>query len=198
MEIESAPLKDTGDFITRILREGVVLNGMTYNFLGHSSSQLRNKTCFLKADTKENISREIESLGDFTKLKTVAKKVKRIGLLFTSGEAAVELDPAKTRDIADVQTREFIFTDGCGLVSTQLAREIAKRRRIIFRGNRYCPSVFQIRYRGYKGVLMLEPEMEKGVHAKFRESMRKFNMKGADNSLAAVDFSKVSKSVFGI
>lgn len=51
------------------------------------------------------------------------------------------------------------------------------------------PSVFQIRYRGYKGILTYEPSMRGKILAKFRDSMRKF--KGAvDHGLYVVDYSK--------
>lgn len=191
---EPATTRESGDYIVRLLRTGVVLNGVHYNFYGHSNSQLKSKTCFLFAGSKEEISQKIESLGDFSKIKTVAKKAKRIGLLFSSADMAMILDPVRCEDIPDVQTKDYIFTDGCGLISPHLASQLVKQRNIVFRNKRYIPSVFQIRYRGYKGVLMLEPELSGQILVKFRDSMKKF--KGGDDlSFSVVAYSKVLRNI---
>ncbi|KAK8067363.1 hypothetical protein PG997_014110 [Apiospora hydei] len=70
------------DYVVRLLRAGITIQGVSYHFYGHSNSQLKSRTCFLFAVPKDEIGRLVESLGDFGKLKTVAKKAKRIGLLF--------------------------------------------------------------------------------------------------------------------
>jgi regulator of nonsense transcripts 1 len=141
--------------------------------------------------SKEEISKKIEALGDFSKMKTVGKKAKRIGLLFSSATAALTITPDRCEDIADVETADYIFTDGCGLIAPNLAHELARRTKILFHNNRYTPSVFQIRYRGYKGVVTLDPRMAKQkALLKFRKSMKKFSG-GDDHSFAVVDYSKV-------
>ncbi|KAF2209047.1 hypothetical protein CERZMDRAFT_100801 [Cercospora zeae-maydis SCOH1-5] len=43
-------------------------------------------TCYMYADSEEEVLKKLESLRDFLKLETVAKKVKRIGLLFPGAE----------------------------------------------------------------------------------------------------------------
>lgn len=193
---EPATTRESGDYIVRLLRTGVILNGVHYNFYGHSNSQLKSKTCFLFAGSKEEISRRIEALGDFSKIKTVAKKSKRIGLLFSSADMAMILDPSRCEDFPDVQTKDYIFTDGCGLISQHLASQLVKQRNIVYRNQRYTPSVFQIRYRGYKGVLMLEPELSGQILVKFRDSMKKF--KGGDDlSFSVVAYSKVLQVLLG-
>lgn len=191
---EPATTRESGDYIVRLLRAGIILNNVHYNFYGHSNSQLKSKTCFLFAGSKEEISHKIESLGDFSKMKTVAKKVKRIGLLFSSADMALTLDPSRYEDIPDIQNKDYIFTDGCGLISPHLASRLVKQRKIVFRNQRYVPSVFQIRYRGYKGVLTLEPKLSGQVLVQFRDSMKKF--KGGDDlSFSVVEYSKVRGSV---
>jgi hypothetical protein len=69
-------------------------------------------------------------------------------------------------------------------------RRLAQNRNIIFRDKRYLPSVIQIRYRGYKGVLTLDPTLKGQILVQFRESMRKFK-DAPDHSFAVVDYSKV-------
>ncbi|EHL01954.1 putative RNA-dependent RNA polymerase 2 [Glarea lozoyensis 74030] len=75
------------------------------------------------------------------------------------------LNPSRCQDIPDIEAQDYVFTDGCGLISKHLARELSRVLRVAFRNTRYTPSVFQIRYRGYKGVLMLDPGMEKQTSA---------------------------------
>ena len=142
------------------------------------------------AASKSEISAKVDSLGDFTKLKSVGKKAKRLGLLFSSAEMATTLAPERCEDIDDISKNEYVYTDGCGLISDQLAKQIVQRRRIVHRNKRYLPSIFQIRYRGYKGVLTLCPDLKRKVQVQFRESMRKLK-DVKDLSLSVVEYSKV-------
>lgn len=191
---QRAPPKESADYVVRLLKSGISLNGVRYHFYGHSNSQLKSKTCFLFAGSKDEISRNIESLGDFAKIKTVAKKAKRIGLLFSTAEFAIELQPDRCEDIPDVVSKDYIFTDGCGLISRHLANLLVQKARIQYRNKTYLPSVFQIRYRGYKGVLTLDPTLRGQILARFRDSMKKFKG-GSDLFLSVVDYSKVSFSI---
>ncbi|KAH8733141.1 RNA dependent RNA polymerase-domain-containing protein [Phaeosphaeriaceae sp. PMI808] len=181
--------KENGNWMTRMLLTGIKINGVTYHFFGHSNSQLKSRSCFLYAASKEEISAKVEAMGDLSKLKSVGKKAKRIGLLFSSAEVTLDLPPNRCQDIEDVATKDYIYTDGCGLISSQLARHLAQKRNIVFRDRRYCPSVFQIRYRGYKGVLTLDPTLQGQIQIQFRASMRKFK-DSPDHSFAVVDYSK--------
>ncbi|KAJ4288053.1 hypothetical protein N0V90_012070 [Kalmusia sp. IMI 367209] len=181
--------KENGNYITRLLTTGIVLNGVRYHFFGHSNSQLKSRSCFMYAASKETISSKIEAMGDLSKLKSVGKKAKRIGLLFSSAEMALQLPSNRCQDIDDVKRDEYIFTDGCGLISPHLARQLVQQRNVMFRDKRYLPSVYQIRYRGYKGVLTLDPTLKGQIQVQFRESMRKFK-DAADHSFAVVDYSK--------
>jgi hypothetical protein len=182
--------RENGDWKTRMLVTGVRLNGSTYHFFGHSNSQQKSGACFMYAASKEQIHARIEAMGDFSKLKSVGKKAKRIGLLFSSAEVSLDVLPDRCEDIDDVADKDYIFTDGCGLMSIHFARLMAQRRNIVFRDRRYLPSVFQIRYRGYKGVLTLDPTLYGKIMIQFRKSMRKFK-DSPDYSFAVVDYSRV-------
>ena len=186
---QPAPAKESADYIFRMLKAGVSINGVLYSFYGHSNSQLKSKSCFLYAGTKEEAARRIECMGDFSKIRTVAKMVKRIGLIFSTANVAVQLPPNRCEDIPDVRKDDYIFTDGCGLISPQLAKRLVQLLNIRFRAARYTPSVFQIRYRGYKGVVTLDPRLRGQVQVQFRESMKKINV-GTDMSFAVVEYSK--------
>lgn len=184
-----ATFRESADYVARLLKNGIHLNGQRYSFYGHSPSQLKSKSCFLMLGSQEDVDKEVEALGDFT-MKTVAKKAKRIGLLFSTAHAVIDVDPARCRDISDIERESYIFTDGCGNISPALARLLAQKMPILFRNKRYHPSVFQIRYRGYKGVVVLEPKLEGQVWLEFRKSMKKFSG-GQDLRFSVVEYSKV-------
>ncbi|KAM7196172.1 RNA dependent RNA polymerase domain containing protein [Rhypophila sp. PSN 637] len=181
--------RECTDYVVKLLCAGVSIQGVHYNFYGHSNSQLKSRTCILFAASKEEITKKVNELGDFSKLKTVQKKAKRIGLLFSETRAAMDIRPERCEDIPDIETADYNFTDGCGLISPRLAQDLARRMRIIHQNTRYTPSVFQIRYRGYKGVLMVDPAMKGKTWIKFRKSMKKFSG-GDDLSFAVVEYSK--------
>ena len=182
--------KESAEYVSRLLKTGIVINGVEYHFFGHSNSQLKSRSCLLYAATKPEISEKIEAMGDFSKLKYVGKKAKRIGLLFSSAEMGVPLLSDHCEDINDVERGDYNFTDGCGLISKPLAKQLVQRRNIAFRNKRYLPAVFQIRYRGYKGVLTLDYSLKATIAVQFRYSMKKFS-DAKDITLSVVDYSKV-------
>ncbi|KAL8976626.1 MAG: hypothetical protein Q9205_007403 [Flavoplaca limonia] len=187
-KVRPAPARESTGYIEKLLRAGIRLNGICYYWYGHSNSQLKSKTCFLLAGTPKNAAQQLESLADFPK-KSVAKSSKRVGLLFSAARFAANLGSDRCEDIADVRTDDYIFTDGCGMISTHFAKLLVQKTDIRFRNQRYTPSVFQIRYKGYKGVLTLSPELRGKILVKFRESMKKFS--GCDDSsFSVVEYSK--------
>lgn len=189
---QPATPRECTDYMVKLLRAGIILQDVHYNFYGHSNSQLKSRTCFLYAASKDVIRSKVDALGEFGRMKTVQKKAKRIGLLFSSAEVARTVDPKWCEDIPDVETKDYVFTDGCGLIAPTLARELAKGAKIVFRNQKYCPSVFQIRYRGYKGVVTVDPRMKEkgGPLLRMRKSMKKF-AGGDDYSFSVVKSSKV-------
>ncbi|KAH7881903.1 RNA-directed RNA polymerase [Phlebopus sp. FC_14] len=185
-------LRATTDYINRMMKTGVFLNGTQYRFYHHSNSQLRSRTCFMReANNDQELDDRIYQMGDFGRIMNVAKRAKRIGLLFSAAELDVQLDPKRTTDIDDIENADTNFSDGCGLMAKRLAIQVSKAKCIIFRNRRYTPAVFQIRYLGYKGVLMMHPEMDKEGRylAKFRKSMKKFTTV-QDHSFSVVGYSK--------
>lgn len=187
---EPAPFKTSAAYVASFLKSGLRINDTEYHFYGHSQSQLKSKTCFLISEPKHEANRIIESLGDFSRLKTVAKKAKRIGLLFSTAHAVMDVEPYRVRDIDDIENQDYVFTDGCGLIAQHCARMLTRKRPIVFRNQRYHPTVFQIRYRGYKGVVTVEPLMKQEIWLHLRKSMKKFSGV-SDMGFAIVEFSKV-------
>lgn len=182
--------KQTIEYLVKFLSTGIVINGVRYSFFGHSNSQLKSRSCYFLAGSKKEVGNIVEALGDFGKIKTAAKKAKRIGLLFSTANFVCEVSDARYQDIDDIERDGFIFTDGCGLASKDFVAFFASKKPIIYRDRRYHPSVLQIRYKGYKGVVTIEPQMPKGIWLKFRKSMKKFSGT-SDLSFAVVEHSKV-------
>jgi hypothetical protein len=71
---QDVPPRLMPDYITKLLKTGIVLNGVRYNFFGHSNSQSKSRSCFLYAATKDGLSEKIEALGDFSKMKSVGRR----------------------------------------------------------------------------------------------------------------------------
>ena len=65
------------DAAQEILKRGILFSGKTYRFLGHSNSQLKEKTCYLMNASDEDIYERLALFGKFSKIKTAAKRAKR-------------------------------------------------------------------------------------------------------------------------
>ncbi|KAF4607757.1 hypothetical protein EYR40_000092 [Pleurotus pulmonarius] len=192
LRFPDAHLGDTADYILRLMTKGLFLNDVQYRFYHHSNSQLRSRSCFMRAArSDEELDRRIYAMGDFGRIMNVAKRAKRIGLLFSGAEIDWQLDPRYVLDIRDIKSGDELFSDGCGLISRKFLVQLSKAKRIIFRGSRYTPCVIQIRYRGYKGVLMLHPQLDKDgqSHVHFRDSMKKFTAT-SDDTFSVVGYSQ--------
>lgn len=162
--------KDQPDCSQEVLKRGVALSGAMFRFLGHSNSQLKDKTCYLMAATDEEIHDLLAQFADFSKIPGIAKRAKRIGLLFSSFNKSLSLHEHEYGIIQDIKNHQYNFTDGCGFMSEEFAKEIQRVHRL-----NHVPSVVQIRYQGYKGVLVVVPELT-GLKVQFRESMKKFRI----------------------
>ena len=179
----------TADYIQRFLLAGLKLNNVVYKCFGWSNSQLKSRSCLLYAfPVGETAMHKLEDLGAFKDISQVGKMAKRIGLLFSEAELGLQLSPDRCQDISDIEFNGQVFSDGCGLMPLDFAKFIARAKNITFHGFRYTPSVVQIRYRGYKGVLMVNPDTS-SRRVQFRKSMRKFT--GCpDITLSILDYSK--------
>ena len=49
--------------------------------------------------------------------------------------------------IPDIEQRGFVFTDGCGFMSSKFAKDVSKFCKLIVNSQRYVPSVVQVSYR---------------------------------------------------
>lgn len=100
-----------------------------------------------------------------------------MGQTFSSTVGTVRLDHAQQSEMDDIWDagRVYCFSDGCGVMSSELGRYVAKKLRL--RSNGRIPSAFQIRLGGAKGMLSCWDEMlprGTGIEVLLRQSMVKF------------------------
>lgn len=107
------------------------------------------------------------------------------------------LDDVQQHVVEDVydHTKEYMFSDGVGLMSSELARNVAEKLRLTARG--IIPSAFQVRFGGAKGMLTVWdaafPKVDtvrdgKRIEVILRGSMKKFECN--HNTLEIVGYSK--------
>ncbi|VDM54298.1 unnamed protein product [Angiostrongylus costaricensis] len=195
--------------VRKYLCDGVFVAGRDFGYLGSSNSQMRDsgayflekysKAQYLEYSRLSGTSPPItwqpkidgarEMLGRFTQIESVPKLMARLGQCFTQTRVSVN----------DTY-------DGVGMISKDLAAEIAKDMQM----GSCVPSCFQFRFRGMKGVVVVDPVLDEislwakrfniappkvkfgswDVKLMFRPSQIKFKaMRTSTDSLEVVKFS---------
>ncbi|CAO2208303.1 unnamed protein product [Urochloa humidicola] len=157
--------------VKTFLTEGFHMCGRKYSFLAFSSNQLRDRSAWFFAEDR---TRTVESIrkwmGRFTS-KNVAKHAARMGQCFSSTYATVVMQPDEVNEcLEDVERNGYIFSDGIGKITPDLAMEVAKTLQLTDNP----PSAYQIRYAGFKGVIAVWQGENDGIRLSLRPSMRKF------------------------
>lgn len=158
--------------ILSILRNGIDIGGRKFEFLAFSSSQLRENSLWMFARTTTGLTADSirEWMGDFSRIKNVAKYAARLGQSFGSSTETLSVSRYEIEFIEDltVENTEYVFSDGIGKISLEFAKRVAKKC-----GYDSMPSAFQIRYGGYKGVVAVDPTSHWKLS--LRESMHKYD-----------------------
>ncbi|KAG2500164.1 hypothetical protein HYH03_001746 [Edaphochlamys debaryana] len=190
--------REAVSYIQKVLEAGVRIGSHDYQFLGHSNEQLKTRTCvLLRAGSLQEVDQLLSGWLVLENMASVAKRAKRTALLFSRCRP-VHLPERLRRyeEIDDITTKDGSakFTDGCGYVSRELATHLARSLSIQHRGKLYAPSVFQIRFLGYKGVVAVHPGLdlrnktcgrENAIHLQLRKSMAKFKPVQPNDTAAA-------------
>jgi len=126
-------------------------------------------------------------LGSFDNIDNPAKKAARIGQAFSAswtlackkGEIKEFVDPD------DYSTKNYLYTDGIGKISSDLLEKISLKLQI------KDLSVVQIRYKGAKGILVLDERLPHKT-IRMRNSMIKYECKhdSAEKYLDILDWNK--------
>jgi len=149
-----------------------------YKFFGHSPTQLRNRHCVFYSTDLEwqygSYEQIISEFGTFN-MTNVSKRAARIGLLLSTATRAIQLDDTQIEKDKDIEHNGFIFTDGCGRISPDIAAKIDVYpfKYQYEKQVHQFPSVYQIRFKGCKGILMLDETLTNKI--KLRNSLIKFD-----------------------
>uniref|UniRef100_A0A0N5A5A0 RNA-dependent RNA polymerase n=1 Tax=Parastrongyloides trichosuri TaxID=131310 RepID=A0A0N5A5A0_PARTI len=179
------------DFIINPLLNGITIANCKYNFLGWSNSQMRDHGAYFFKDTEaldpDTGTKKIFKIpdirrwmGDFTKCKSLPKMMARMGQCFTQTQPVMSLKDSDYIVVDDVyggynkDGSRYCFSDGCGTISMTMATALAEILKID-----YVPSVFQIRFKGFKGIVSVDKTIGRNGETysiKFRKSQMKFDM----------------------
>jgi RNA-dependent RNA polymerase len=156
--------------VLSVLSNGINIGDKHFEFLAFSSSQLRDNSAWMFASRQGLTASDIRKwMGDFRDIRNVAKYAARLGQSFSSSTETLKVPKYEVEQIPDITNgTEYIFSDGVGKISANFAKEVAKKCKL----KRFAPSVFQIRYGGYKGVVAVDPRSN--CKLSLRKSMSKF------------------------
>ena len=178
----------------RLLLGGILINGKCYAFLGCSSSGLKERKCYLWKGSQTEADVIIRENGDFDEIRTVSKRLAKIGLLFSGVKiTSITLTPEQFICEDDFEkemttSEKYVFSDGCGEIGSELATRLTAELNDTSLPIGYCPSVFQVRIQGYKGVLAIDHKMD-SKSILVRPSMEKFKTH-SHPYLCVCDYSK--------
>lgn len=159
-----------------ILQNGINIAGREYAFLGFSHSSLRSQSCWFMAPFFYGGEflwdrMIIKDLGNFSDIRCPAKCAARIGQAFSDTRTAVAIKPEIVQNGKDVERNRRVFSDGVGTMSYSVMHRI---RESLPRARLVKPTLFQIRYRGAKGMISFDPRL-RGDALVLRPSMIKFH-----------------------
>lgn len=156
------------------LRDGILIGGRKFKFLAYSQSALKEHAVwFMKPFYDQNrrlvtTHSIIESLGNFgvaydpQLIYCPGKYGARISQAFTSTDSSISVEPEEIFQLPDIKVLKdpnnpsggsWVFTDGVGTISAELAKEIHKalrdKRKRARRASTY-PRCYQVRFMGCK------------------------------------------------
>ncbi|KAJ1551705.1 hypothetical protein HK096_003853 [Nowakowskiella sp. JEL0078] len=184
------------DRIKKVMRDGLEIAGRRYEFLGFSSSQLREHGIWMfNSDDSLNASDIRRWMGNFSEIKIPAKFAARMGQCFTTTFSTMEIEKNSVKTIPDVVIGRYIFTDGIGKISPSLLEKaLAYHRSTWVYRESEPPSAYQIRFGGCKGMVAVDPTL-KGDELHIRPSMRKFDAPTSHN-FEIVKTSRIARQAY--
>ena len=146
---------DNIKFCKMVLKRTIFCDNDYYLFLGHSDSQLREKTCYFMNASEKEISDHLAKFCDFVEIEDQGLRAKKIGLLFSSFQQSLELKEGDFKVNPDVIKGSYTFTNGCGFMSRQFVSKVGRQ----LAGVKYPePSAVFVRYQGFEGMLVFKQE----------------------------------------
>ncbi|XP_013789033.1 RNA-dependent RNA polymerase 1-like [Limulus polyphemus] len=178
------------EIVYKPLIRGLRIAGRKYEVFGCSTSQLRDHGLWLYAeDEKKQTAESIRaSLGNLNNIRTISKYMARMGQLFSQARGSLQVSKDCVVEVDDVtggmhpdSGKPYIFSDGVGKISPNLAKKVYKALNI-----ETCPSAMQVRYGGCKGMLAVDNQLQ-GEVMHTRPSMKKFEF--SSSSLEILNWS---------
>ena len=177
----------------KVFKEGFILCGKKYIFFLNPTNCMRANSLWLLEENEYNLKKDYyyKDLGlDSLKLNNnipFSKLLSRLSQNFTSSygfKNKLNKDGFKCDIIDDLKTKKGdLYNDGCGMISYELMKEICDNMN---KGE--FASAMQIRYKGAKGVLVVNPKIE-GKKILLTRSMVKFKCENTED-LEVIRFSK--------
>ncbi|XP_068679964.1 uncharacterized protein [Montipora foliosa] len=174
-------------FCKRILKSGIFCDKKSFNFLGHSDSQMREKTCFMMHGTEDEIQNHLKTFGNFVEDSNVSVRAKKIGLLFSPFLEQVELTKGQRDEVSNV--KEF----GYGFMSRGLASKIWEMD--FFQGlNHPKPSALLVHYQGSQGMLVVK-EADINDHHPWQDQVDE-SVRQTDRTVYILDYSQPNTNAY--
>ena len=179
----------------KVFNEGFNLCGKKYLFFFSPTNCMKSNCIWLleENDYKNKLSYYYQSLGIYSAFSNASlsfsKAISRVGQNFTSTISFYHKDKNTCFNcdiIEDIKAPNGdIYNDGCGMISVDLMKDICNElNKGIF------SSAIQIRYKGAKGVLVINPKIE-GKKIILTKSMIKYDVNNSEN-LEICRFAKYS------
>ena len=177
----------------KVFKEGFILCGKKYLFFLNPTNCMRANSLWLLEENEYNTKKDFyyKDLGlDSLVLKgniSFSKLLSRLSQNFTSSygfKNKLNKDGFQCEIIDDLKnSKGDLYNDGCGMISYELMKEICDNL-----NNGEFASAMQIRYKGAKGVLVVNPNIE-GKKILLTKSMVKFKCENTED-LEVIRFSK--------
>ncbi|KAJ3069714.1 hypothetical protein HDU98_007219 [Podochytrium sp. JEL0797] len=197
--------------ISHFLRNGISMSGRHFKFLAFSSSSLKEGRFLFFHEPADGSGITVNSIrdwmGDFSMIKIPARYAARMAQALTSTTPTIEIEPREVQMYtADVERNGYVFSDGNGTISPELAAVIwtslqhTSRKPTFFHDATQTqtrdavPSAFQIRFGGAKGMISVDPSIP-GRMMSIRKSMIKFESPNC-RFLEVADYASSSRSAY--
>ena len=174
-------------FCKRVLKTGIFCDKKSFNFLGHSYSQIRKKTCFMMHGTEDEIQNHLQTFGNFIEQSNVSVRAKKIGLLFSPFLQHVELTKEQCDEVLKV--KKF----GYGFMSRGLASKIWEAG-FLQRLNYPEPSALLVHYQGSQGMLVLKEDNINDHHP--RQDHVDESVRQTDRTVYILDYSQPNTNAY--
>jgi len=116
-----------------LFREGISVGYKRLLFLGCSNNQVRDHGFFLVAPSDGITVDAIRDwAGNLDGITNVAKYLSRLGQVFSTTTNTVEAKSSDCLCIPDIERNGYCFTDGIGMISPDLAKEVSLVRPVNF------------------------------------------------------------------